>query len=110
MYIIGQVVSLLNPLKSDKAKLIKPKYDPVSGQFLGLSESLGYLTVRGDEQEHFFDYEFNKENNKILYSTHKMKIPDSFSTTISTGIEFGTRLEHFLKLIFVMFSFFTIEN
>ena len=90
VYIIGQVVSLLNPpedlknyqLKSDKAKLIKPKYDPVSGQFLGLSKSLGYLTVRGDEQEHFFDYGFNKENSKILYSTHKMKIPNSFSTTI----------------------------
>ena len=94
VYIIGQVVSLLNPprifkvllknyqLKSDKTKLIKPKYDPVSGQFLGLSKSLGYLTVRGDEQEHFFDYGFNKENSKILYSTHKMKIPNSFSTTI----------------------------
>ena len=90
VYIIGQVVSLLNPpedlknyqLKSDKTKLIKPKYDPVSGQVLGLSKSLGYLTVRGDEQEHFFDYGFNKENSKILYSTHKMKIPNSFSMTI----------------------------
>ena len=69
-------------LKSDEVKLIKPKYDPVNGQFLGLINSLGYLTVRGDEQEHFFDYGFNKENSKILYSTHKMKIPNSFSTTI----------------------------
>ena len=66
-------------LKSDEVKLIKPKYDPVNGQFLGLINSLGYLTVRG-EQEHFFDYGFNKENSKILYSTHKMKIPNSFST------------------------------
>ena len=90
VYIIGQVVPLLNApedlkhyqLKSDKVKLIKPKYDPVNGQFLGLINSLGYLTVRGDEQEHFFDYGFNKENSKILYSTHKMKIPNSFSTTI----------------------------
>ena len=69
-------------LKSDEVKLIKPKYDPVNGQFLGLINSLGYLTVRGDEQEHFFDYGFNKENSKILYSTHKVKIPNSFSTTI----------------------------
>ena len=70
MYITGQVVPLLNlpedlknyQLKSDKVKLIKPKYDPVSGQFLGLIEILGYLTVCSDEQEHFFDYGYNKEN------------------------------------------------
>ena len=70
VYIIDQVVPLLNlpedlknyQLKSDKVKLIKPKYDPVSGQFLGLIETLGYLTVCSDEQEHFFDYGYNKEN------------------------------------------------
>ena len=69
-------------LKSNELKIIKPKYDPVSGQLLGLTESLGYITVRRDEQEHFFDYGYNKENSKILHSTHKMKIPDSFSSTI----------------------------
>lgn len=50
--------------------------------FLRLVECLDYLTVRGDEQEHCFDYGYNKENSKILYSMHKMKIPNSFSTTI----------------------------
>ena len=69
-------------VKSNELKIIKPKYDPVSGQFLGLTESLGYITVRRDEQEHFFDYGYNKENSKILHSTHKMKILDSFSSTI----------------------------
>ena len=69
-------------LKSNELKIIKPKHDPVSGQFLGLTESLGYITVRRDAQEHFFDYGYNKENSKILRSTHKMKIPDSFSSTI----------------------------
>ena len=57
VYITGQVVPLLNPpddlksyqLKSDEVKLIKSKYDPVSGQLLGLIEGLGYLTARGDE-------------------------------------------------------------
>ena len=90
MYIIGQVVPLLNPpedlkyyqLKSDEVKLIKPNYNPVSGQLLGLIKSLGYLTVCRDEQEHFFDCGFNKENSKILYSTQKMKIPNSFSMII----------------------------
>ena len=69
-------------LKSNELKIIKPKYDPVSGEFLGLNESLGYITVLRDEQEHFFDYGYNKENSKIFHSTHKKKIPDSFSSTI----------------------------
>ena len=89
-YIIEQVVPLLNPpenlesyvLHSDEAKIIKPKYDHVRGEFLGLIKSLGYLTVRRDDHEHFFDYGYNKENSKVLYSTHKMKIPNSFSSTI----------------------------
>ena len=79
VYIIGQVVLLLNApedlqnyeLKSDKLKIIKPKYDPVNRQLLCLTESLGYITVHGDEQEHFFDYGYNKENSKMLYSTHR---------------------------------------
>ena len=61
---------------------MRPTYDVVSGQFLGLVEMLGYLTVRGDERECFFDYSYSKENSNILYSTHKMKILNSFSATI----------------------------
>ena len=43
---------------------------------------MAYLTVLGDYHEVFFDYGYSKENSKILYSTHKMKVPNSFSTTI----------------------------
>ena len=89
-YILGQVVPMLNPpedlqnyvLKNNDAKIIRPKYDPISGEFLGLVETLAYLTVPGDHQECFFDYDYNKGNSKVLYSTHKMKIPNSFSSTI----------------------------
>ena len=45
-------------------------------------ETLGYFTVRGDESECFFDYGYTEENSKVLYSMHKMKIPNSFSATI----------------------------
>ena len=34
--------------KDNEAKIVRPKYDVVSGQFLELVETLGYLTVRGD--------------------------------------------------------------
>ena len=68
--------------KDNEAKIVRPKYDVVSGQFLGLVETLGYLTVRGNEREYFFDYGYSKDNSKILYSMHKMKIPNSFCATI----------------------------
>ena len=61
---------------------MRPKYDVASGQFLGLDETLGFFTVHGDERECFFDYGFSKETRKILYSTHNMKTPNSFSGTI----------------------------
>ena len=32
--------------------------------------------------EYFFDYGYSKENSKVFYSMHKMKIPNSFSATI----------------------------
>ena len=89
-FIIGQVVPVLNPAESlddyepkeNEVIIIRSKYDSVSGQFSGLENSLGYMTVRGDDHENFFDYGFSKEKSKILYSVHKMKIPNSFSNTI----------------------------
>ena len=94
VFIIGQVTPMLNPPedlknyipKENEAKIVRPKYDVASGQFLGLVETLGYLTVRGDERECFFDYGFSKENRKILYSTHKMKIPYLIVIGYSTGL------------------------
>ena len=37
--------------------------------------------VRGDEDEHFLDYGFSKQNSKILHSFHKRSMPSSFSGT-----------------------------
>ena len=88
-YIIGQVNEFINPpkdihnyvCKEREVKLYPPKYDPVTGQFLGLYESLGFIVVRGDPDEHFLDYRFCKENSKILYSYHRRRIPSSFNST-----------------------------
>ena len=37
--------------KEREVKIHRPRYDLVSGQFLGLYESIGYITVRGDLEE-----------------------------------------------------------
>ena len=91
-YILGQVTPCLNPpppedlknhkFKPNEAKIFRPKYDTVSGEFLGRVEALGYLTIRGDSMECYFHYGCSKENGKVLNSHHQMKIPNSFSGTI----------------------------
>ena len=68
--------------KENEVKIIRRKHDTVTGQFLGLDNSLGYMTIRGDCNENFFDYGFSKEKSKVPHSSHKIKIPNSFSTTI----------------------------
>ena len=68
--------------KPNEAKIFRPKYDTVSGEFLGRVEALGYLTIRGDSMECYFHYGCSKENGKVLNSHHQMKIPNSFSGTI----------------------------
>ena len=90
VHIVGQVIPMLNasediknfvPL-ANEAKIVRLKYDVVTGEFLGLVETLGYLIVCGGERECFFDYGYNKQNINILYSTQKIKIPNSFLPTI----------------------------
>ena len=90
IFTTGQITPLLNqPEKldeyepqEDEVKILRSKYDVNTGRFLGLEYCLAYLSNRGDFKEQLFYYGYSKENSKILYSTHKMKVPNSFSTTI----------------------------
>ena len=61
---------------------MRPKYDIVSGRFLGLVETLAYLTVQGDKRECIFGYGHDKDSSKVFFSTHKMKIPNKFNAII----------------------------
>lgn len=67
--------------KDREVKMHWPKHDQAAGQFLGQYESIGYIIVRGDYEEHFFDYDFCKEKSKLLYYYHKRVIPSFFSGT-----------------------------
>ena len=51
--------------------MYRPRYDSVTGTFLGLYETIGYIMVRGDPEEHFLAYGYNKQNSKILHSHYK---------------------------------------
>ena len=81
-YISQGYLSYKDNKKDNEVKLMRPRYDTTTGNFLGLENCLAYLTVRGDYHKQFFDYDYSKENSKVLYSMLKLKIPNSFTSTI----------------------------
>ena len=42
-------------LKDDEVKILGPRYDPISGEFLGIGYCVALVTVRNDLEEQFFD-------------------------------------------------------
>ena len=58
-----------------------PLYNTSTSLFYGLTEKLGLITVRGDEQERFFSYGYSKEKSKLLYCNMKTQLPNIFSST-----------------------------
>ena len=68
-------------LGEKEVKMFHPRYDASTGKFQSLSETLGYIMVCGDTDEHFLDYGLSKQNSKVLHSVHKKRMPSSFSGT-----------------------------
>ena len=68
--------------KENEVKILRSRYNPVSGDFLGIEYCVGMITVHNDRQQQFFSYGYNKDNAKVLYCTQKLKIPNSFKMTI----------------------------
>ena len=69
-------------LNDNEVKILRPRYDPISGEFLGIEYGVALVTLRNDEEEQLFDYGYSKANSKVLYSTRKLNVPSSFKTTI----------------------------
>ena len=110
--IIGKILPLADvpsdlstyELKPDEVKMLVTKYNKSTGQFLGIVKTIGQLIVRGDEGEVFFDYDYREENSKLLYSTRKLKIPNSFRgcmfTKHKTMLENGKLLPDFSRIYY----------
>ena len=65
-------------LNDNEVKILRARYDPISNKLLGIECCVALVTVRNDPEEQFFDYGYHKENSKVLYSTRKLKVPNSF--------------------------------
>ena len=90
IFIIAQIMPVAHQpkdiesyvLNNGEVKILRSRYDPVSGEFLGIEYCIAVITVRNDPEEQFFDYGYSKDNSKTLYSTRKVKIPSSFKSTV----------------------------
>ena len=45
-----------NVYKERENKTVRPRYEPTTGEFLGLYETTGFIAVRGDADEHVLSY------------------------------------------------------
>ena len=62
-FLLGQIMEAVNApevvmnyvYKEHEVKVYRHRYDIATGQFLSLYETVAYLIVRGDDEEHFFE-------------------------------------------------------
>ena len=107
-FIFGQIIEAINSLENTENDICKdcevyrPCYDLQNGQFLDLYESIGYLIARGDDEEHFLNYGFCKQNSKILYSYHKRRIRAILAVLFLTGTGCSVKVKVYRQL-FQMF-------
>ena len=88
-FIIGQLIFAANQPKDilqyeclpNEVKLLSCVYDLETGEFKGVRLQLAYIILRGDEQELFLSYGFDKSKSKVFYSYSKQQIPDAFVST-----------------------------
>ena len=88
--ILGQIIEALNApehissyfFKEREVKIVRLRYEPTTGEFLGLYETIGYIVVRGDDNDHFLNYGYDQNKSKLLYSFYKRRIPNYFGGTM----------------------------
>ena len=78
-FIIGQLIIAANQpddidsyiCSKNEVKLLSCVYDLESGDFKGIREQIAFIVLRGDVDETFLSYGFNKIKSKVLYSFSK---------------------------------------
>ena len=67
--------------KENEVLIFTPIYNTKNGLYRGLTKKLGYITLRGDQNESFYSYGFDKQNSKVLFCTVKQPLPNIFQCT-----------------------------
>ena len=89
--ILAQILPVANPpsnIDLDNHKYLDNEvsiftllYNTENGLYRGLKKRLSNIILRGDLNETFFSYGFNKEMSKVLYCTQKQPLPNIFKCT-----------------------------
>ena len=85
-FIIGQLIIAANQPKDiesyvcaqNEVKLLSPVYEIETGQFKGIRKQMAFIVLRGDSDETFLSYGFDKTRSKTLFSYSKQQIPNAF--------------------------------
>ena len=67
--------------KENEVIIYCPVYNKSTGLYGGLTKKLGYVTLRGDLQERFFSYGYEKEKSSMFFSSTKTELPNIFCST-----------------------------
>ena len=89
-FVLGQIIETANSpegistlvLKENEVKMIRPKYNAETREFLGSYETVGFMVVKGSPDEVFLNYGYDKGKPKVLYSHCRRRIPNTFSGSI----------------------------
>ena len=89
--IIGQLMPVANSdskidlanhnFKDYEACLFAPVYNKAAGMYGGLTKRLAHITLRGDINERFYSYGYNKERSTLLYCVNRQPLPNIFHCT-----------------------------
>ena len=89
--ILAQVLPVANPPSNidldnykylhNEVLIFTPLYNTDNGLYRGLKKRLGNIILRGDLNENFFSFGFNKDMSKVLYCTQKQPLPNIFECT-----------------------------
>ena len=84
--IIGQLIIAANQPKDidnyvclqNEVKLLSCVYEIETGKFKGIRKQMAFVVLRGDADETFLSYGFDKLKSKTLFSFSKQQIPNAF--------------------------------
>ena len=67
--------------KENEVIIYCPVYNKSTALYGGLTKKLGYITLRGDLQERFFSYGYQKEKSSMFFSSMKTELQNIFCST-----------------------------
>ena len=115
-FILRQIVKASNPpqdvasytLKENDLRIVRSKYSTNTGEFLDNYETIGFMAVRGSPEEVFFNYWFDQEKSKVLYSFYKRRIPNFLLSVeqrlIDISCQSNVEKLNLMSMVFILLS------